>query len=246
MKKLLLNLFAGLLAITTFGQAPIYTLDFESAGGYTTSITEYTDNSSDYFINTNGSDIGSWIEFENIQGSNFFAAMDIDSEGATLPVELNIDDIDITGITSLGFSIMMAEDDDGTNQDWDDADYFKIQYDIDNSGTFTDLIWVISTSTGSNSEPSIDADFSGLGDGNDFITNVFTEFTKSITGTGSTIDIKFIFSLNSGDEDIAIDDIKILNLTADAPPTVTFDPLNKETGVVLTKTSTITFNEKIG
>ncbi|MCK5028233.1 MAG: T9SS type A sorting domain-containing protein [Bacteroidales bacterium] len=247
MKKLLLNLFFGLLAIAAFSQSPVYTLDFESAGGYTTTITELSDNSADYFIRSDGSNIGSWVEFTNMQGSWFFGAMDIDGDQPTLPVELNIDDIDITGITSLGFSIMMAEDDDGTNQDWDDADYVHIQYDIDNSGTFTDLIWIsgIDGVETFNNEPSVDADFDGFGDGAIFVTSDFKSFTNAIAGTGTTIDIKIIFNLDSGDEDIAIDDIKILDLSGDVEPIGVVDPANNEIDVLITKLPTITFSEKI-
>jgi Secretion system C-terminal sorting domain len=247
MKKLLLNLLFVVLAVTAFSQAPIYVLDFETAAGYTTSITELSDNSADYFTRTDGSNIGSWIEFTNLQGSWFFGAMDIDGDQPTLPVELNIDDIDITGITSLGFSIMLAEDDDGTNQDWDDADYVHIQYSIDNNVVFSNLLWIsgIDGANTTNNEPSMDADFDGFGDGVLFVTSDFKDFSSAITGTGSTLDIKIIISLDSGDEDIAIDDIKILDLSADVEPIGVVDPANNEIDVVITTSPTITFTEKI-
>jgi len=185
---------------------PIHTLNFESAGGYTTSITEFTDGQYDYFIRTNGDNI-SGESFNNIHGSYYFAAQDIDGEGATLPVYLYINDINISGYTSLEFSIYLAEDDDGSNQDWDDQDYVHINYDIDNSGSYSNLLWVES-SGGTNAAPRIDTNFDGTGDGTE-ITDTFTEFTASIAGTGSSIDIQIVFNLDSGDEDIAIDNIVI-------------------------------------
>ncbi len=201
------------------GTSTFYTLDFETAGGYSTSVTEFTDGGGDYFTRTNGSDI-SGESFNDIQGSYYFGAQDIDGEGATLPVTLTIDDIDITSRTGLEFAIMIAEDDDGSNQDWDDVDYMHIEYNIDDNG-FNNLIWVESElSSGSNGEPKIDTDFDGVGDGT-AITDTFSEFTSTIGETGSSMDIRITFNLNSGDEDIAIDDIKLSSTTVVS--TVTWD-----------------------
>ncbi len=251
MKKILLFKTISVLGVAVLfsmmglrAQTAFWTLDFESAGGYTTSVAEFTDGSGDFFIRTDGSDFGAYVEYSNIQGSYYFAGMDLDGEGAILPLELNIDDIDISGRSDLYFGIFLAEDDDGTNQDWDDVDYVKIQYDIDNSGSFTDLIWIMATGTGTNFEPSIDADFDGTGDGESFITNTFTQFITEIAGTGSTLDIKIIFSLDAGDEDIALDNIQILFADTD-PPVATFDPLDAATGVFVTSAITITFDEPV-
>ena len=207
MKKLVLFVCFIFIASLAFGD-DIWTLNFESAGGYSTSITEFTDGYYDFFIRTDGSNIGSGFEVTNIQGSWYFAAEDIDGEGATLPVTLTIDDINISGYTGLSFYVFLAEDDatDG-NEDWDAADYVHIDYDIDNSGSFTNLIWV-EAEDGTNTVPKIDTDFDGLGDGTE-ITSTFTEFNVNISSTGSLIDLKVTFNLDSGDEDIAIDVLRI-------------------------------------
>ncbi len=209
MKKLIFLLIT--LAITggmAWGQTTINNVTFETAGGYSTSISEFTDNYYDFFIRTNGSNIGSNYSVSNIQGSYFFGAEDIDGEGATLPVTLTIDDINISGYTNLQLKVYLAEDDDGTNQDWDAADYVHFDYDIDNSGSFTELLWIESSGS-TNTEPKIDTDFDGVGDGT-AITNNFVQFTQNISGTGSLLDIKITFYLDSGDEDIAIDNIEIV------------------------------------
>lgn len=211
MKKILTALIAGLFLVgfssLAFGD-DIWTLNFESSGGYSTSITEFTDGYYDFFIRTDGSNIGSNFVVTNIQGSWYFAAEDIDGEGATLPVTLTIDDINISGYAGLSFYVFLAEDDDGTNQDWDEPDYVHIDYDIDNSGSFSNLIWIENDGSTYNSAPYIDTDFDGTGDGSE-ITDAFTEYSANITGTGSTIDIKVTFNLNGGDEDIAIDVLRI-------------------------------------
>jgi hypothetical protein len=181
--------------------------DFEDATiSYIPSMTEQTDGTADYFIRTDGSNISA--TFSNIQGSSYFAAQDIDADGMTSPASLTFDDITINNATNLTFSIYFAEDDDGSNQDWDAGDYLHIEYDIDNSGSFTNLIWIESELGGTNSEPKIDSDFDGTGDGAS-ITNSFTKYTATIPATGSLIDLKITISVDSGDEDIAIDNVKL-------------------------------------
>lgn len=201
------------------GQAPFWVLDFETEGGYTTSVTEFTDDDPsseyagyDYFIRTEGNNIGFNTAFTNRQGSYFFGAQDLDGEGATLPLELNIDDIDISGRDITGLSVYLAEDKASDAAfDWDISDYVKFQYDVDNSGTFTDLFWIYGNGSTYSSQPSIDLNFDELGDGVDFLTDVFTEITTDLDISGATLDIKVIFNLNGGDEDIAIDNIGLLD-----------------------------------
>lgn len=194
-----------------------WTLDFETEGGYTTSVEEFTDfdpsstySGYDYFLRTDGSTIAEDAEFSNRFGSFFFGAQDLDGEGASLPLELNINDIDISGKNITGFSVYLAEDKaSDAAYDWDKSDYVKFQYDVDNSGTFTDLFWIYGDGSTFNSQPSIDADFDALGDGVDFLTDVFTEIITSLDINGTTLDIKIIFNLNGGDEDIAIDNLSL-------------------------------------
>ncbi len=181
-------------------------LDFESSGGYTTNIAEFNDGNKDYFVRTNGSDISSDVSFQNIRGSYYFAAQDINAEGATMPLYLYINNVDISNLTDLNFSIYIAEDDDGSNQDYDAGDYIHVDYDIDNSGSYSNLIWVEGTGTERNSEPLIDTDFDGAGDGT-AITSTFAKFSKDISSTGNEIDIRISFSIGGAHEDIALDDI---------------------------------------
>jgi len=206
MKKIsILVTFFLLFVSLIWGQ--LWTEDFESTGGYSTSIVEFTDNGTDYFIRTDGSNI-SGESFNNILGLYYFAAQDIDGDGAILPVTLTIDDVDISGYTNLLLKVYLAEDDDGTNQDWDAVDYVHIGYDIDNIGSFTPLLWIENSGSTFNTAPFLDTDFDGVGDGAE-ITDTFTQFTVSIPSTGSFLDIQIEFDLSDGDEDIAIDNIEL-------------------------------------
>ena len=223
----------------------IINVTFETTGGYSTSIAEFSDGSYDFFIRTDGSNIGTDYSVSNIQGSYYFAAEDIDGEGATLPVTLTINDVDISGYTDLKLKVYLAEDDDGSNQDWDEADYVHFDYDIGNSGSFSNLLWIESSGS-SNAEPKIDTNFDGTGDGSS-ITSTFTQFEASIPGTGSLIDIKVTFYLNSGDEDIAIDNIELIGTSGGGPLP---EPSNHPTSFVATANSsssiTTTWNDNDG
>ncbi len=220
---------AGAVAVT-FGvtgteilaNPPLFSETFETDGNgtrYTTSIVEFSDGGMDYFIRTDGSTIGSSIEFTGVTGS-YFAVMDVDAanaggSGGPTSATMDFTGIDISGKTNLQFAISIAEDDDGANQDWDDDTELSIEYQIDGGG-YQNLLAVQAkelrddgSADGSNKAPAIDTNFDGTGDGVE-ISAAFTEFTSAIAGTGTTLDIRVNFNvLNAGDEDIAIDNIKV-------------------------------------
>ncbi|SDG67317.1 InlB B-repeat-containing protein [Winogradskyella thalassocola] len=198
-------------SLSGFGQVKIAELTFETPGDYTTSVTEFSDGSLDYFTRTDGTNISSSISFTNVQGSYYFAAHDIDGEVSSPIQSLFFTGINISGYTTLEVRIHIAEDDDGNNQDWDAADYFHLNGKIDTGGS-QNLIWVES-SGGTNTTPAIDTDYNGTGDSTQ-ITDAFAQFTKSIAGTGTNLDLELIFNLDSGDEDIAIDNIEIWGVSA--------------------------------
>jgi|GEM_PF-1868631 len=220
-------------------------IDFETQGsGYTTSITEQSDGSGNYFTQTNGTNISA--TFTGTDGS-FFAAQDIDdiTSSPSLPVELTVDNIDISTLTNLEFSIDLAEDDDGSNQDWDAPDYMRIYYTID-GGTEQNLLWVESElSSGSNGRPLIDTDFNGVGDGTE-ITDTFQTFTESIASTGTSMDIRIEFQLDAGNEDIALDNISVCGTQTSSTYTYTDDTIGWNTNPVTgTPPSTIADNIEV-
>ncbi|MEJ6700837.1 MAG: PEP-CTERM sorting domain-containing protein, partial [Akkermansiaceae bacterium] len=172
-------------------------------GGYTTSTTEVNDGGTDYFTRTDGSDIGS---VNYTPSGFFFAAQDIDGDGAPNPSSLTWT-VDITGATALSFYLNVAEDDEGSNQDWDSTDFVHIFYTIDTDPE-QNLIWFENDGTTFNAAPLLDTDFDGNGDSTE-VTNSFANFSNTIAGTGSSLAIRVEFSLNSGDEDFAIDDLVV-------------------------------------
>lgn len=225
-------------------QRAIWTLDFEEPGGYSTNISEFSDGSYDFFHRTDGSDIGNHYEVIQPQGSYFFAAQDLDGEGGPKSDTLFIDDINISGISDISLSLLLAEDE-YNDPAWDDADYVHIGYDIDNSGNFRELIWIEmdeNETDGTNGEPRIDTDYDGQGDGTE-INSVFTSFSQAIDQTGDLLDIRIVFTLNSGSEDIAIDSL-VVSGTGEGP-VPSFAPALNTTGVAIDTNLFIQFDEPV-
>ncbi|WP_293066981.1 ExeM/NucH family extracellular endonuclease [Okeania sp. SIO2B3] len=190
----------------------LFVENFETDGNgtrYTTSIPEFSDGAGDFFTRTDGNNIGSFYEVLNPEGSFYFAAQDIDGEGAASQQTLTFSGIDIAGFTNLNLSTLLAEDDDGSSQDWDLPDFVLFEYQIDGGG-FTNLLGIESVPDGDNfnAVPAQDTDFDGDGDGTE-VTDTFASFSSAIAGTGSTLDLRITFDLDSGDEDLAIDNIEI-------------------------------------
>jgi hypothetical protein len=201
------------IASLSFSQSIPWTEDFESgSGGYVSSISECTDNSFDYFTVTDGSDIAGVY---NGSTGNYFAAMDIDA--ATCPggvagavQTLTWSGIDISGCTTLNFSVDVAEDDDGSNQDWDAGDYVHIDYRVD-GGAWLPLIWFEAfdlTGAETNSYPALDNDFNTIGEGIE-VTETFQTFSNVIGSFGNSIDLQITIRLDAGDEDFALDNLQL-------------------------------------
>lgn len=214
--KLVMALTLSVLMVNA-GAATLLFEDFEDASVlYTTSVPEFSDGDGDFFIRTDGSNIGSFVNYNNIQGSSYFAAMDLDGEGASLPLTMDFTS-DITGFSNLSFSALIAEDDDGTNEDWDLTDFVHIDYQIDGAG-FQNLLHFESVPDGDafNAVPALDTNVDGDGDGTQ-LTDTFSLFDAAIAGIGTTLDLRITFGLNAGDEDLAFDNITVTGDLAAVP-----------------------------
>lgn len=205
-RRIVLSILCTLCTLSGWGQ---FTEDFESG-------TSTISSSSGSYCNDGGStgdyfDVGQDGNFTgNFTGNstNFFAAQDIDGCGGNSGTEtITWSGIDISGCSGLSLSVDLAEDDDGSSQDYDNSDYVHIDVSID-GGAFQPVIWVENDGSTYNSPPYIDTDFNGVGDGTE-VTDQFQTFSNGISGTGSTLVIRITFALNSGDEDIAIDNITV-------------------------------------
>jgi hypothetical protein len=214
MKKIYILLLTLTITSLSYGQTIVFQESFETENSGTPSEI-CNDGSGDFFTITDGSDIGSFYQVSGQDGSFFFAAMDTDGAPCTsLSETLVFDDIDISTFNNLSLAILLAEDKPSDSEfDWDFNSRFYIEVDIDNTGTFTKILQVAvsDSSAGSNiSQPMIDSDLDGNGDGAE-ITDIFTEYTASIS-SGNLIDIRLVFeNLAAGDEDISVDNIRIID-----------------------------------
>lgn len=185
--------------------------DFETDGNgtrYTTSVPEFTDGSGDYFVRTDGTDIGGFVTYAGGSGSSFFALQDLDGEGGPTTVSVTLAPIDITGVTDLGLTGLFAEDaaSDGA-QDWDADALVYVEASID-GGPWVKVLQFASQGA-TNTQPGLDSDFDGVADG-PALTDAFTEFGGLIAGTGSSLSVRITAeNLDAGDEDIAFDLIRV-------------------------------------
>lgn len=217
MKKFYFLLFTIALSMVSYGQTVVFQESFEM--GNTGVPSETCNDGTDFFTRTDGSDLSSAYVVTGTDGSFFFAAQDTNGDPCTLATQtLIFDDIDISSFTNLTFAMLVAEDDSSNGEeDWDDVSSFIVEVDIDNTGIFTKILQFEAielrpdgSSSSSNKEPALDTDFDGIGDGTR-LSPAFQEFTAAI-GNGSLIDIRLTFTdLKNGDEDIAIDNIRIVD-----------------------------------
>lgn len=206
-------LMAG-AALAAQGQTTLIYEDFEDATvSYVSSIAESSDGDYDYFgrVGPGGIVVGSKVEFSNIQGSGYFAAQDMDAAPTPAPdarATLTWSTTLADPVTNIVFSGFFAEDDDGVNQDWDLADDFlSVEVKV-GTGAWQEVLRFENDGSTFNSAPFEDTDFDGIGDGVE-LTSTFTKFTKAVSGYGRTIELRITIDLDSGDEDIAFDEIKV-------------------------------------
>ena len=198
--------------------------DFEDAT--LTYVTNVADNltdiaSFDYYGRIDStSGLPAAISYSNPQGAGFYGAHDTDSPaGGVSLITLSWNNIDVTGFDNLNLSWFVAEDvADDTNPDWDLTTSVRLEINLDGGG-FAPIFAIESESgVSGNTVPRVDTNFDGVGDGA-LITSTFTQFSSTIPN-GSSLDIRLtIEDLDTGDEDIAFDDL-FLTGEIDEPPTL--------------------------
>lgn len=212
-RRILPALLGLILCTSIYAQDNLIFEDFEDASvTYTTNPVEFSDGSGDFFTRTDGSNITGSYSISGIQGTSYFAAQDVDGDQTVIPVELEFTG-DISSHTDLDFSILLAED--SPNAKWDANDFVYIDYSID-GGSYLPLIHIRNDGTTFNTVPQIDSDFDGIGDGA-ALTDALTSYSALIAETGNSITIRIQINLDSGDEDIAFDNVLLTGTLASDP-----------------------------
>ena len=222
----------------SFGQ--VLDEQFDSNAGFTTSTPFFSDGFSDYFGLAVVNDYNGDATPNNLKAysgftGGYLAGMDLDGEGATLPISVSWTGLDISGLTALSFSGQFAEFFDSPG-DIDAADFILVEYQIDGGG-YQNLIAFEGTNFSSGTNNGVfaeDTNFDGTGDGT-ILTGTAQAFTKSIAGSGTTLDLRLTVSVNSGDEDFAVDTFQITGTPALGNPPVIACPgdivVNNDTGI---------------
>ncbi|MFO8087643.1 MAG: choice-of-anchor J domain-containing protein [Bacteroidales bacterium] len=208
-----------LSSIQTTAQSVFWTEDFSSSTQYAVTLgAEGNDGSSDYFQRTDGANINKTYAQAN---GSFFAGQDIDDSGwagSASPSQLTWTGIDISGKTNIEFSGLFGEAYDSPG-DIDNSDYLYLEYRID-GGSWDTLIAFRNDGSTYNSNFYEDTNLDGIGDGALISNDTLNSFTKSISATGSLLDLRFTAAVNSGDEDFAIDEFQLS--AAGSAPSVSY------------------------
>ena len=195
------------------GQTTIFDEPFDDQSQFTvTQGAIGSDGTDNYFLVDDGSSINK--DYSGVNGS-FLAGQDTDDvSGGDAPVQIEWTGIDISGETGLSFTGSFGEvlDDPG---DIDDSDSLFVEYRID-GGTWQNLIAFQNDGSQFNDDFREDTDFDGIGEGTNITSSAgeLIEFTKNISETGSTLDLRFTAHVNSGDEDFAVKDFSITSSPA--------------------------------
>jgi len=206
MRKIAVMTAGAVLASGGSAFAQAFSHDFETPGGYTTSTAEFTDGTGDFWKRTNdgAGDFGGFVDYSNGSTGWYFAGMDLDGEGASLPLTLTFDAFSISGLTDLEFSVDLAEDQDGTEEDYDLPDFVDFEYNVDGNG-WTNIFTVMGDGVSTfNTEPRVN----GV-----FVTDTWATFSEALAGvTGNSMQLRVVWSLDSGDEDLAIDNVTVTGI----------------------------------
>lgn len=212
--------------------AVIWTEDFEDPTGATSQVgvTRTAPNhadtangggpdiygSGDHFFRTQGDlGVGPGISMsvQNIQDTFYWRAEDLD--GAVVnPDVINWTGIDISGQTNLSFTGFFAANFAGFDAM---SDEIRIEVQIDGGGFNTVLLFSQELNLALNGVLGLDADFNGVGDDTNELSNTLTSYTGMITGTGSTLDLRITVSADGGGEEIAFDQFTINGDVAGGP-----------------------------
>jgi len=210
-----------LISLSIAGHSQFWTEDFSSPSYEVILGGEGSDGDDNYFMTTDGSDIDK--SYDGVNG-NFFAGQDLDDggwDGSASPSQIQWSDIDISGQTNIQFTGSFAEtyDDPG---DIDNLDSLLLQYRID-GGEWQNLIAFRNDGSQYNTDFLEDTDFDGIGDGTSITSEsgAMVSFTKTISETGSTIDLLFTAQVDAGDEDFAIDGFQLSASGGNALPSIT-------------------------
>lgn len=213
---LVLTTLAALLAMPAMA-VQLGSESFETTLGWTmTPAEDLTQTDGDYFgrVNTTIADTlaGFTTGFGSIDGSWMIVGEDCNGSGGNLPADgiytVAVDAVTITGYNDLTVTIAVNAKD---AMKYDVTDYLYIYANFDNT---TDVLVGAMRDDGSsgssyNSKLGPDFDLNGVADYEIADYANFEDYTFPISGTGDNLVIKIVTRFESGDEEIAYDNIRV-------------------------------------
>jgi len=209
MNKKLLFILSLLIAFTInsrfSAQTTLQTVDFESAGSGYTIIGE----ASPYWLRTDGTVITPDNAFTNKQGTYYFYGENTDgaSGNSQIPVYVTLNSIDVSLYTDFSIKLLVAGKNIATAA-YEGGEYLRIQYAF-NGNAFTTLSQFIPKQVDI-TYLTEDANADGTTDGAN-LSPTFTEFTYSIPGTGTSLQIRIMCNVDQGSEEVGFDNIRVIS-----------------------------------
>ncbi|WP_300666926.1 T9SS type A sorting domain-containing protein [Fluviicola sp.] len=243
-KKLLTLVTLLLVGLYGSAQVQFWSDNFEDSGAPSSGTrTPSVENSwgspaTRYFFRTNAIN-GTSVALQNgdyigMEGSKCWAAEDIDAalngtNGGQSPQQsITWTSINISGKTGMSFKGLFASENTGTP--WEGplippADFMIVEYRID-GGAWTSLVRFFSNNA-SNGQLSLETTGDSIGEGAQ-LTKTFTEYSGLISGTGTTLELRFKGSSNgTGTEEFAFDNFRLFETPSCTAPSITGNPPNR-------------------
>ncbi|MCK6640308.1 MAG: T9SS type A sorting domain-containing protein [Bacteroidia bacterium] len=239
MKNLLL-FFALLILAPASAQTMFWEDDMEGAGGpnlgggtRTPSLTFSSGGppATRYFFRTPLSGINTSFSVTGIQGTNCWAAEDVDNGNLqTAHQNVTWTGINISGRTGLQFRGLFGTGGatgafDNTAVSGNGTDYMIAEYRID-GGPWTSAVRFLPISTVASTLLGLETTGDSIGENVSTLSNTMQEFQFNISGTGTTMEIRVKVFCNSLVEEMIFDDIRLYEVPTCSNPTITTQPSN--------------------
>ncbi len=211
--------------ISHSANAQFWSESFETDGEgtrYTTSNSFYS-TPSDHFQRTDNVSPNNISNvdgaYSGADGSYYWAGEDLDDiattgDGSALKT-MTFTGISITSMTNIEIRGLFAT---GNAADgWDAADEFYLEYQVDGGGYAIFMEFAATASTGSNIGLYHDSDLDGLGEVAFPLNTTLTEYSTTLTVSGSSMDIRITCRANSASEEFAFDNLRVFDLSSGTP-----------------------------
>lgn len=220
--------FAIMLLSWSLVEAQILNETFDEVSNFTTSSPFFSNGDRAFFgITGDLNDFGGDpipVGIKNYEGffGNFLTGMRLNGLGASLPITITWENLEIQNITELVFRGDFAEFVEESGH-IDSNDFILIEYQIDGEG-YQALLSFVGADFSSGSFNGVfreDTNFDGIGDG--VALNYRAQrFTKHITETGDLLDLRISLSVNAHEEDFGLDNIILTGNGVEdiTPPTI--------------------------